>query len=68
MKIDLKARNVPKLLGVGMPNVTVFSGILAGVVDVRNVEALRIFLSEVATDPQAGLPYAGLLTVVRKPR
>ena len=64
MKISLKARNVPKLLVVWTLNVAVFSGVVTGVLDVRDVEALRVLLSEVATDPGAGLPYAGLLTVV----
>lgn len=64
MKISLKARNVPKLLGVWILNVAVFSGVVKGVLDVRDVDALRALLSEVATDPGAGWPYAGLLTVV----
>ena len=64
MKISLKARNVPKLLVVWTLNVAVFSGVVAGVLDVRDGEALRALFSEVAVDPGVGWPYGGLLTVV----
>ena len=64
MKISLKARNVPKLLVVWTLNVAVFSGVIADVLDVRDVEALRSLFSEVAADPGAGWSYCALLTVV----
>ena len=64
MKISLKARNIPKLLVVWALNVEVFSGVVAGVLDVHNVKALGALLSEVATAPGGGWSYAGLLTVV----
>lgn len=64
MNISLKAWNVPKLLVVWVLNVAVFSGIVTGVLDIRDLDALWVLLSEVATDPGAGLPYTGLLTVV----
>ena len=38
MNISLKARNVPKLLVVWIVNVAVFSGIVTGVVDVRDLD------------------------------
>ena len=64
MKVSLKARNVPKLAVVWVVNIAVFSGIVTGVLDVRDVEALRALASELARDPWAGLPYAGLLILV----
>ena len=64
MKVSLKARNLPKLLVVWVVNVAVFSGVAAGVLDVRDFDALRMLVSEVASDPGAGWPYAGLLTIV----
>ena len=64
MKFSLKARNVPKLAVVWLLNVTVFSGVVTGVLDVRDVEALRALVSELAKDPWSGLPYAGVLTCV----
>ena len=64
MKISLKTRNVPKLFVVWVLNATVFSGVVTGILDVRDIEALQVLLSEVVKDPGAGWPYAGLLTVV----
>ena len=64
MKFSLKARNVPKLAVVWLVNIAVFSGVVAGVLDVRDVEALQAFVSELARDPWSGLPYAGVLTLV----
>ena len=64
MKISLKARNVPKLLVVWALNVAVFSGVVTGILDVRDVGALQALLSEAANDLGAGWPYVGLLTVV----
>ena len=64
MKISLKARNAPRLLLVWGLNVAVFSGVVAGVFDIRDTEALRALLADVARDPGAGWPYAGLLTVL----
>ena len=64
MKVSLKARNLPRLLVVWVLNVVVFSGVLTGVLDIQDVEALRPLLAEVAEDPGAGWPYAGLLTLV----
>ena len=64
MEISLKARNVPKLLVVWALNVAVFSGVVTGILDVRDVGALQALLSEAANDLGAGWPYVGLLTVV----
>ena len=64
MKFSLKARNVPKLAVVWLVNVTVFSGVVTGVLDVRDVEALRALVADLARDPWTGLPYAGVLTLV----
>ena len=64
MKISLKARNVPKLAVVWLVNIAVFSGVVTGVLDVRDVEALRVLVSELSSDPWSGLPYAGLLILV----
>ena len=63
MKISLKARNVPKLFFFWAVNVAVFSGVLTGSVDIRDIEALENFLLEVL-DARSGWLYAGLLTVV----
>lgn len=60
MKVSLKARNLPRLLLVWVLNVSVFSGILGAL----DVEFTQAFLSDLAIDPGAGWPYAGLLTLV----
>ena len=41
MNISLKTKNIPKLLIVWAVNVAVFSGVVKGVLDVWDVEALR---------------------------
>ena len=64
MKISLKARNVPKLLFIWALNVAVFSGVVTGSVDIRDVEGVWELLSEVTNDPRSGWLYAGLLTLV----
>ena len=64
MKISLKTRNLPKLLIVWAVNVAVFSGVVTGVLDVWDVEALRALAAEIARNPGAGWPYVGLVTVV----
>ena len=64
MKISLKARNVPKLAVVWVVNIAVFSGVVTGVLDVRDIEALRALVANLASDPWSGLPYAGVLTLV----
>ena len=64
MKISLKTRNLPKLLIVWAVNVAVFSGVVTGVLDVWDIEALRALAAEIAKDPAAGWPYVGLVTVV----
>ena len=46
MRISLKVRNVPKLLVVWVLNATVFSGVVTGILDVRDIEALQVLLSE----------------------
>ena len=64
MKATLKSWNYPKLLLVWILNVTVFSGVLSGDLDVRDLESLRALFSTIETDPWAGWPYIGLLTLV----
>ena len=64
MKVSLKARNLPRLCTAWLLNVAVFSGIVAGAFDVRDLEALRALWSEIGTDRWAGWPYAALLTFV----
>ena len=64
MNISLKTRNIPKLLIVWAVNVAVFSGVVAGVLDVWDVEALRALAAQIAQDPGAGWPYVGLVTIV----
>ena len=64
MKISLKARNVPKLLFIWALNIAVFSGVVTGSIDVRDVEGVTELLSDVANDSRAGWLYAGLLTLV----
>ena len=64
MKISLKARNVPKLLGVWVINVAIFSGVASGALDIRDLDAMRVMAAKMAQDPWAGWPYAALLTVV----
>ena len=64
MKISLKARNVPRLLIVWAVNIAVFSGVVAGGLDVRDFETLRSLFSKVAADPGAGWPYGVLLTMI----
>ena len=41
MNISLKTKNIPKLLIVWVVNVAVLSGVVKGVLDVWDVEALR---------------------------
>ena len=60
MKISLKARNLPRLLFVWLLNVAVFSGLL----DIQEFATTQTLLADLASDPGAGLPYAGLLTLV----
>ena len=64
MKVSLKARNVPKLAVFWLGNIAVFPGVATYVFDVWDVEAMWTFLSELARNPWAGLPYAGLLILV----
>ena len=64
MKVSLKARNMPKLAIVWLVNMAVFSGVVTGVLDVRNVEAMGALVSALARDPWSALPYAGVLTLV----
>ena len=64
MKISIKAKNTPQLFVVWAVNVGAFSGIVAGVFDIRDTDALGRLLADVARDPGATWPYAGLLTVV----
>ena len=64
MNVTLKTRNYPKLLVVWILNVAVFSGVLSGVLDVREPEFLGALFSKIESDPWAGLPYIGLLTLV----
>ena len=63
MKVSLKARNVPKLAAVLAFNVAVFSGVVEGILDVGDLEALRSLVSKVVSDGD-GWPYAALLTAV----
>ena len=64
MNISLKTKNIPKLLIVWAVNVAVFSGVVKGVLDVWDVEALRGLAAQIAQDPAAGWPYVGLVTIV----
>ena len=64
MKISLKTMNLPKLLIVWAVNVAVFSGVVTGALDVWDIDALRGLAAEIATDPAAGWPYVGFVTVV----
>ena len=64
MVFSLKTWNYPKLLIAWVLNVAVFSGVVSGVLDVRDLESLGVLLSEIETDPWAGWPYIGLLTLV----
>ena len=64
MEISLKTRNLPKLFFVWALNVAVLWGVLTGAPDVLDIDSLRVLLSELADDPAAGWPYAGLLTAV----
>jgi len=64
MKVSLKAWNLPRLLIVWVLNVAVFSGVLTGAVDIQNIDVLRALLTEVAEEPEAGWPFAGLVTVI----
>ena len=64
MNISLKTRNIPKLLIVWAVNMAVFSGVVAGGLDVWDVEALRALAGQIAQDPGAGWPYVGLVTIV----
>ena len=64
MKPTLKSLNYPKLLLVWIANVTVFSGVLSGVLDVRDPESFRALFSVLDDDPWAGWPYIGLLTLI----
>ena len=61
MNISLKARNLPKLLIVWTLNVAVFSGIVTGVLDIRDMKSFLALFSEVTRDM---VPYASLLAVV----
>ena len=63
MKVSLKARNIAKLAAVLAFNLAVFSGVVQGVLDVRDLGALRSLVSEAAREG-AGWPYAVLITVV----
>lgn len=60
MKISLNARNLPRLLFVWLLNVSVFSGLL----EIQEFATTQALLADLANDPGAGLPYAGLLTLV----
>ena len=64
MKVSLNARNLPRLCTAWALNVAVFSGIVTGALDVRDLESLRALSSEIGTDPWAGWPYAVFLTLV----
>ncbi len=64
MTATLKSLNYPKLLLVWFLNVTVFSGVLSGVLDVGDPESLRALFTAIEADPWAGWPYIGLLTLV----
>ena len=64
MKATLKFWNYPKLLLVWIVNVTVFSGVVSGVLDVGEIPSLGRLFSAIETDPWAGWPYLVLLTLV----
>ncbi len=64
MKISLKTINSVKMLAAWAVNVAVFSGVVSGVLDVRDIEAWRTLAAEMANDPGAVWPYIGLVTIV----
>ena len=64
MAVGLKTRNVPKLFVVWAANAVVFSGVLTGSLDIRDVNSWATTLSAFGADPAARWPYLGLLTLV----
>ena len=64
MKVTLKTWNYPKLVLVWILNVAVFSGVVSGVLNIRDFESIGTLFSVIETDPWGRWPYICLLTLV----
>ena len=63
MKVTLKTWNYSKLVLVWILNVAVFSGVVSGVLNIRDFESIGTLFSVIETDPWGSWPYISLLTL-----